>query len=258
MKTLITFALLCLSVIVGKCAQEQIQAENRAAGDLALHMTLQLPGTPSIVFSNLLQALELTNLTGLARMEATFDQFGTNRGYENSILEKYVFMPPGVIADDGLGGEIVIIGAQPFPKSDGTLMRSFVARMADRFRGFTDSEARVQRWIAKAGVEIPKPVPSEPIPRPENQMTAEEWDRENRHWIDPILEAALNSNSLDPSAVYTGPHGAAHKPPTSSPNTVSGLENVLEPASRNPRWATLIVGLILAATIAGAWLTKRR
>jgi hypothetical protein len=258
MKSLVVAAICFLSSTTATCAYEQVQAENRAASGLALRMTLQLNERPDIVFSNIQQALDITNVSELVHLEGTFDQFGTNRGYENSVLEKYVFMPPGVVADDGMGGDIVIMGARPFPNADGTLMRVFVARLPDRFRGFTQNEAIVKRWLAKAGVEIPKPAPSEPIPRLTKEMTAEEWDRENRHWIDPILETALNSGSPPLPSSHAGSRGVAQPSPGSSMNTVSEPETISESSSRSPRWAMLAVGTLLLSFVIGTWLAKRR
>jgi hypothetical protein len=266
MKSLSLLFLLLFQCVGGRAddagsGHPQVYFENQAIDRLAFRFRVFGIDHPDTHLTNWSQLFAQEQPDILYRFQASYESFGSDRGFENSILEKYVLMPPGVIADDQLGGEVVLAGARTFPGPDGLPLRAIVARLPDRFRGFTKADVFFRRWVAKAGVEIPKPVPMPPIPRPVKSradMTAEEWDRENRHWIDPILRAALASNA---TALQANPK--AHAGPFESKAdrmlTESAQPKPLPDSGwRDPRWGLLAVGGVISMLFGGIWISRRR
>jgi len=167
------------SAVAGGAEYSQVDLEMRFVRNLAVSLQIFVGENEGRSPTNLSQIMAVSDLEKMARDEDGLLKFGTNAGFENTILEKYVFMPPGVAAGDSTDGEIVLVGAKTFPGEDGKPMRALVARTADRYRGFATAEYRVQRWLQAANAVIPEPPKLEPLARPPkqrtiNDMTAEE------------------------------------------------------------------------------------
>jgi hypothetical protein len=241
--------------------QSQSYFENRVISSLAFRFRMFEIEHPNTTITNWTQLLTLNDHDVLFKLQTTYEVFGPDRGFENSILEKYVLMPPGVIVDDQLGGEIVMIGAQTFPGPDGLPLRAIVAKLSDSYRGFTKAEVFFQQWVGKAGVEIPKPVRMPPIAKPiksRSDMTAEDWYRENRNWIDPILKTTNGSNS---PATLPAPRvrvRATDSATNSIPIEPTSSIQAAEPGRRDPRWGLLAVGALLSIPLGSIWIFRRR
>jgi hypothetical protein len=174
---LIFFAITALNA-----AESQVSVENSFIRGLAIRFRQYQQFHPTTSITSLVQVLEVKSAQELIRYEDLFLPFGTNAGFENSILEKFVFVPTGATIPDSMEGGLVLISSKPFPSPEGGWLRAAVAKTEDGFRGKILSEDLVQKMMKKAGLGIPIPVYSPPIERPpltpfeiQQKKDVEEW-----------------------------------------------------------------------------------
>lgn len=249
-KALIVCLLFFASPICFAANFSQQHEENRLIGSLALRFNFFRSDHPSQTPTNLLQVFEeITNLFQLVPLQESLKKFGTNSGFDNNVLEKYVFMPRGVVADDSIGGEIVLISARTFPSEDGSAMRAIIARMPDRFRGFVAEDYRIERWLAKAGAAIPAPPKLPPLPPPPpKERTLDDIPNDE---IERVLDAAAARNAATPPSRW----------PTGSKSTATndaGQTGTVAQVGSSPSLGWLWALLLLSAGICTFILLRAR
>ena len=219
-----------------EAGRSQTAVENRTISNMAFRFTLYSQANSNVAITSLVQVLEITNSQQLASIEAIFRQFGTNAGFENSILEKYVFLPQGVQTGDSIGGEVFLISAKPFFDRDGIPRRSLIAKKSDgKYRGIILKEDYVSRMVAAVGVTIPEPAPvilANLFPNPiTNSPSTNSHSRPN-----PIQDkpgVSLHSSSNNP---------ASRQDPLHASNSVSQTEATATPGN-GTSWLGLIIVL---------------
>lgn len=242
------FPLICLICFAqnpndpnGELTDSVMTRENKAVSSLSLHFTIYQRLHPDVPITNLAQVLE-----------ESFREFGTN----NLILEKYVFMPPGMIVKDGRG-EIVLMSAQPFSDDDPEFSRAVVTRVPDSYLGFIMPERRIQKLLAETGLEIPKPEPTEPIPPPPpSPKTRWSTKEEMREQLEEFLktrpklrkEWGLDEGPLPPFRDLP--------PEPGKPLITNAVEMIPVAETKNNRW--WLIGLLLVGMAAfGIYFWRR-
>jgi hypothetical protein len=117
--------------------------------------------------TNLLEVFGFTNAIQLIRFEDRFRELDSLRGFDNSVQEKYLFLPRGVYMTNSSSViQVVLMNAVPFPNSNDDLMRFVVGWAADGPRYVSISDEKARALLRTHGLENVKPVESQPIPRP--------------------------------------------------------------------------------------------
>jgi hypothetical protein len=104
----------------------------------------------------------------LAIMENEFKKLGTNAGFKTSIIEKYIFMPPGLRIPYRTNSEVLLMSSFPFKTADGEISRYVIFDEKEEGREDTLryrwlNEEAVQQMIAEAGIKIPQPESAPPL-----------------------------------------------------------------------------------------------
>jgi hypothetical protein len=115
--------------------------------------------------TNVQQIVPMMQLQLLAEYEERFQNYGKQAGFTNSLLERYVLLPPGIKSPRSADERIILIAVQPLKKSSGKTERVFVSKYGDRFGGGWIDEVQLQQSLRNAGVELsqlpaPPPMPS--------------------------------------------------------------------------------------------------
>lgn len=248
------FCFLASSQLRGRASDEsgrsQIAVENKSARSLARQFVFYEATYPGTKITNVLQIMG-PNLQELIPWEDSLrERFGTNAGFQNSILEKYVLVPPGLIVKDGRG-EIVLTSAEPFPDEKGELCRAVVTRSPGDYLGFILSENRIQRLFAETGLEISKAELTEPIPRPPPEKNPLPQTLEESLKMFPEMAAQMGLNTNKPL-----PQSKKELRPPAQISSTNDTEHgaSVEPTNSNG----LLIGLILTGTAAlGIYFWRR-
>src|SRR6185436_18902798 len=78
--------------------------------------------------TNLLQIASMMPMPYLAQYEEKFLRYGKNAGFTNSLLEKYILLPPEVKGPRAGDGDIMLITGKPLKKRNGKSERVCVSK----------------------------------------------------------------------------------------------------------------------------------
>jgi hypothetical protein len=146
--------------------ERDVEIERIAARSLA--SGLKDRGFPPEVWpTNLLQVFGFTNWSQIALFEDRLLGLNAQRGFVNSVQEKYIFFSPDAKITNHLGAvEILLMNADPFLGSDGDPMRFVVGWSSKGTASIGISEQMAQSLLRAHGLDRFRPPLSEPIARP--------------------------------------------------------------------------------------------
>ena len=139
--------------------------EARTAHDLIMALKSYGIHNPEVRPTNLYQVFVGINQRYPYYLHERFAPFGKDKGFQNSLYEKYVFVPYGLSNYfHNAPGEIVFLNAEPYTSRKKELFRSVVCLTSNGYELRVLPEFLVQRLFKEAGLEIPKPILMAPPP----------------------------------------------------------------------------------------------
>ena len=143
----------------------QLTEEYNVAGYFVSRMGSYENRFPGAPITNLQEVVERTSTQYPARWHHELRAFGKDAGFTNSIFEKYVFTQTP-FSNHVVGGDIVLLSAEPFPDRDGEYGRMIFSKWRAGWDGWMFKwypEEQVQEFFREAGQRIPKAVPMPPL-----------------------------------------------------------------------------------------------
>ena len=156
--------LLCVLVVGCREKPDQVAVEYNTAGFLLSQIQFYENQFPNVPMTNLQQVLTGVGVPYPARWHHQLRSFGKYAGFQNSLCEKYVFIP-NRFTNRVIGGEIVLLNAEPFPDQKGKAGRIIFSKWRPGWDGWMSKwypEQQVQQIFREAGQSIPKAVPLPP------------------------------------------------------------------------------------------------
>jgi hypothetical protein len=171
--------------------QEQNQLEGFTAATIQKFLDFGEERFTEKPLTNVIQVFEMMDLTSAHRshpyvLQQHFRKFGANAGFNNSIYEKYVLVPSGLV-DRAIKGEMIFMSGQPFPDLDGQRVRMVIWKAGKQdYRSTKLREERVQEMFRTLNKKIPLPPPMpSPSPPPDFALSGPSpWKSVNLYFRD--------------------------------------------------------------------------
>jgi len=156
--------------------EKQFTAEAQTARSIMLLLEWHELEKPGVRATNLAHVFADINKLYPYDWHQRFKRFGKYAGFQNSIFEKYVFLPPGK-TNRYVDGEIIAVNAQPYPSPDGPerIIISRVGPGPKQYRYYSYKEERIPGIIGD--IPKPQPMPAPPPAPPEIREHAPILDR---------------------------------------------------------------------------------
>jgi hypothetical protein len=116
--------------------------------------TAQASRRYSLWLTNRLEITSMMPLEYLAAYEKKFLTYGYAAGFTNSLLEKYLLLPPGVTGRPPDSAEIMLVSALLFKKKSGQTGRMTVEKYKEHFGAGWIDEEMFQATLSRSGIQL--------------------------------------------------------------------------------------------------------
>lgn len=160
--------LVALVFLITACQKqaEQAYVESKFAGQIIQGLKLHEVASPQSPVTNLIQIFQFVKHGYPYGIHHEFEQFGQNRGFTNSVAEKYIFFLPNQTGDT-VHGQVVCISARPF-ESDGQQKRIYISKDGLDYVQHVISEANAMRFLQAVESTVVLP-PTHVMPTPSDE-----------------------------------------------------------------------------------------
>ncbi len=116
--------------------------------------TAQAMAQTNFWLTNRLQIASIMPVDYLAGYEGKFLKYGRKAGFTNSLLEKYLLLPQGIMGPPPDHSEIMLVSAVPMQKKNGRYGRMNVSKYKERFGGGWIDETKFQESLRNSGIQF--------------------------------------------------------------------------------------------------------
>jgi hypothetical protein len=221
-----------------------LSLENRLANKMRLAVEISWETNQRRMPTNMVEIVPSLTMEAWAMMEEKFRRFEGQAGFSNSILEKYVILPPDVTFRYGPTlAEAVLMNAQPFQDSNGRTNRWVIHKIGEEIGQCLLSELKVQEMMNQAGAHIPTPQPmvsTIEFDAPRRQEEAQMQQEMEQELKRVITEHELGKGSSRPPSARLSP---------TAPERPKDKARKATPKSDTPSSRTSFLGIALVLIV---------